>query len=119
MGSGMSPSEPKSRPADCPGNKSRNPRFRRGERAYELSAAAEVKFGLMKYDNANKEVVRRYMSRHDLVISYDVRASHQAALIDRAMTEYFTVREDDLVQTYTVNNKRNIKRIGQLGLLGW
>jgi hypothetical protein len=85
-------------------------KFARGERARELAAAAELKFGAMVKSPANKEIVRRYMSRHELVIDFSVRETHRLALVNRAIKFYFIPTENDLVEHYTIENKKNTKR---------
>jgi len=93
--------------------------YKRGERAQELSAAAELKFGNMPYSLVNKEVVRRFMSGHELVDQSCVRFAHRAALVQRALEEYFVKREGDLVEAYVFTTKKNTKRTRQFGLRGY
>jgi hypothetical protein len=87
--------------------------FERGGRARELACAIEVQFGKMSCDKANYEVARRFCSRHMLVTSCSVRYSHQAALIKRALEIYFILAEVDLVDTWAIFNKKNMKRTTQ------
>lgn len=93
-------------------------RYTRGERAHELAAAIEVQFGKLSHSAANREVARRFASRHELVRNCSVRNTHQARLIARAIAIYFIVSEDDLVNVYTLDNSKQRKRIKQLGLSG-
>jgi hypothetical protein len=91
--------------------------FARGMRSQELVAAAELRFGKMKLDEANYEVVRRMMSEHDLVKGSSVRISHQVGLVNRALERYFVLHEDDLVSRWSIFNMKNTKRHKQRGVM--
>jgi len=88
-------------------------KYARGERARELAAAAELKYGNMVNSEANREIVRRFMSGHELVKDFSVRLTDQASIIRKSMYYYFILVEDDLVDHYTINNKKNTKRHNQ------
>jgi hypothetical protein len=96
-----------------PESSRRAPSFTRGGRARELAYATELQFGKLPCDRANYEVARRFASRHPLTASSSVRASHQAALVKRAMEIYFVLTEEDLADTFVVFNKINAKRTKQ------
>jgi hypothetical protein len=89
------------------------PRFQPGERVVELASAARVQFGQVKNNEANVEVVRRFMSRHPLVSGATIRYSQRAQLVERAVIDYFLVRSSDMVQALVISSSRNRNREAQ------
>lgn len=105
---GQGPSVPTNKSEARPVN------FARGERARQLAAAAELNFGALSKNEANKEIIRRFMARHELVTDFSVRFTDRLALSDRALQIYFIRTENDLVNVYTIENAKNTKRHKQM-----
>jgi len=90
------------------------PFMRRGERRCELSAEARIQFGMLPNSPANREIVRRFLSRSKLLVESSVRNVHRVPLLEAAVADYFMVRASDLVYLKMINGTRNTRRIKQL-----
>jgi len=94
-------------------------KYARGERVREIAAAATILHGYLEFNPANREIIRRTISRHELLGGEGVRQRDKLLLINRANEEYWLLVKDDLVREWTISNKRNRKRFKQRAMAGW
>lgn len=88
--------------------------FGRGERADEIAYSLLNKFGPLKATDLNRKLIRGEIYKHDLFNHATLRESHKYALMQDVLTRFFVVRDSDMVEHFTVTDKRNVRRAAYL-----
>jgi hypothetical protein len=93
----------------------RRRQFGRGERVDEITFSLLNKFGPLKPTDLNLKLVRGEVLKHDLFNHATLREAHKYGLMQSVITQFFVVRDSDLVERFTVSDPRNLRRVAYLG----